>query len=128
VLLQIHWWRIVLAAVVLEAVLLVIAIPLNMSANGQAILLALVVPLCFVATFLGSWWVARRAGRLFLLHGLLVGALAALIYAALTLKVNLPSAYIVANYLKLVGGIAGGVMAQWLQRRQAIERAASPSP
>jgi putative membrane protein (TIGR04086 family) len=128
VLLQIHWWRVVLAAVVVEAVLLVIAIPLNMSANGRAILLALVVPLCFVATFLGGWWVARRAGRLFLLHGLLVGALAAVIYGALTLKVSLPSAYIVANYLKLVAGAAGGVMGQWLQRRQTIERASSQSP
>jgi putative membrane protein (TIGR04086 family) len=118
VLLHIHWLRVVLAAVVVEAVLLGIAIPLNMSANGRATLLALVIPLCTIATFLGGWWVARRAGRLFLLHGLIVGALAALIYGTLTLKVSLPSAYIVANYLKLVGGAAGGVMAQSLRRNK----------
>ncbi len=94
------------------------AIPLNLSANGRAILLALVVPLCVIATFLGGWWVARRAGGLLLLHGLLVGAVAALIYGGLTWKVSLPTAYIVANYLKLIGGAGGGVMAQSLLRNK----------
>jgi putative membrane protein (TIGR04086 family) len=118
VLLRIHWFRIVLGAVLVEVVLFVVAIPLNLSANGRAILLALVVPLCVIATFLGGWWVARRAGGLYLLHGLLVGAVAALIYGGLTWKVSLPTAYIVANYLKLVGGAGGGVMAQSLLRNK----------
>jgi putative membrane protein (TIGR04086 family) len=118
VLLRIHWFQIVLGAVLVEVVLLGVAIPLNLSANGRAVLLALVVPLCVIATFLGGWLVARRAGGLFLLHGLLVGAVAALIYAGLTWKVSLPTAYIVANYLKLIGGAGGGVMAQSLLRNK----------
>lgn len=116
VLLRIHWLRVVVAAVVVEVVLLAIAIPLNMSANGRAALLALVIPLCVVGAFLGGWWAASRAGRLFLIHGLLVGAVAALIYGALTVKVALPTAYILANYLKLIAGAAGGLMAQTLRR------------
>jgi putative membrane protein (TIGR04086 family) len=113
---RIHWLRVVLTAVVVEVVLLAIAIPLNMSATGQKTLLALVIPMCVVGAFLGAWWAANKVGSLFLLHGLLVGAIAALIYGALTLKVTLPAAYIVANYLKLFGGAAGGMTAQLLRR------------
>ena len=114
---RIRWLRIIVAAVLVEVVLLAIAIPLNMSANGRALLLALVIPLCVAGTLIGGWWAAQRAGGLFLLHGLLVGVLAALIYAALTWKVSLPAAYIVANYLKLPGGAGGGLLAGWRSRR-----------
>jgi putative membrane protein (TIGR04086 family) len=113
---RIRWLRIVVGAIAVEVVLLGIAIPLNMSDNGRAILLVLVVPLCVIGTFLGGWWVARRAEDLFLLHGLLLGALAAVIYGALTWRVSLPTAYVVADYLKLVGGAAGGLMARMMFR------------
>src|ERR1700722_1153586 len=113
---RIRWWRIVGAAILVEGVLLAIAIPLNKSANGRAILLAIVIPLCVAGTFIGGWWASRGASRLFLIHGLLVGGLAALIYGALTWKVSLPAAYIVANSLKLAGGAMGGLTAQLLLR------------
>ena len=113
---RIRWLRIVGAAILVEVVLLAIAIPLNKSADGRAVLLAIVIPLCVAGTFIGGWWAARGASRLFLIHGLLVGALAALIYGALTWKVSLPAAYIVANSLKLAGGAMGGLMAQLLLR------------
>lgn len=113
---QIHWVRIILTALLVEVALLAVAIPLNLSANGRAILLAAVIPLCFVGAFAGGWWSAQKSGALFLLHGLLVGAVAALIYGGLTFRLSLPTAYIVANYLKLVGGAAGGLVAQLLRR------------
>ena len=109
--LQIRWLRVVGGAVLIEVALFVVAVPLNMSENGRSVLLAVVVPLCVVAAFLGGWWVARGSEGLPLLHGLLAGALAALIYGALTWKVALPTAYIVANYLKLVAGAGGGAVA-----------------
>jgi hypothetical protein len=114
---RIRWWRIVLAAVVVEVVLLAIAILLNLSATGRAALLALVIPLCVVGTFIGGWWVARRADGLFVLHGLLLGALAAILYGGLTWKFVLPTPYIIANYLKLLGGTGGGLMARWLIKK-----------
>lgn len=43
-----------------------------------------------------------------MLHGALVGVVALLIYAALTFTQELPLAYHVANYLKVLGGAAGG--------------------
>jgi hypothetical protein len=111
--------RIVVVAVLVELVLLAIAIPLNMSANGRAILLATVIPLCAIGTLIGGWWTARKAGGLCVVHGFLVGAVAALIYGGLTWKVSLPTAYIVANYLKLVGGAGGGLVAQLLSPTRA---------
>lgn len=51
--------------------------------------------------------------------GLLVGLAAALIYEVLTWKVSLPAAYIVANYLKLIGGMGGGLMARTMLRHKA---------
>jgi hypothetical protein len=115
---RIRWVRIIVAAVLIEVVLLAIAVPLNLSANGRAILLALVIPLCVLGSFIGGWWTARGAGGLLLLHGVLVGAVAALIYGALTWKVSLPVSYVVANYLKLLGGAGGGLMAQWVRRNR----------
>ena len=113
---RIHWVRIILTALLVEVALLAVAIPLNLSANGRAILLEAVIPLCVIGAFAGGWWAAQKSGELFLLHGLLVGTVAALIYGGLTFRVSLPTAYIVANYLKLVGGTGGGLMAQLLRR------------
>lgn len=115
---RIRWLRIVVGAVLIELALFAVAVPLNMSEGGRATLLALVVPLCVLVAFLGGWWVARGADRLPLLHGLLVGALAALMYGALTWKVTLPTAYVVANYLKLVAGAGGGLAAQLLTAKK----------
>jgi len=115
---RIRWLRVAVAAVLVELVLLVVALPLNMSADGRAVLAAIVVPLCIAGTFSGGWWAVRKAGALFVIHGLLVGALAALIYAGLTWKLSLPTAYVVANYLKLAGGAAGGLAAQLRLRRR----------
>lgn len=56
---RIRWWRIALAAVVVEAVLPAIAVLLNLSATGRAALLVGAIPLCVVGTFFGGWWVAR---------------------------------------------------------------------
>jgi hypothetical protein len=113
---RIHWVRVVLTATLVEMVLLAIAIPLNMSAAGQRTLLVVVIPMCVVGASLGAWWAARKVGSLYLLHGLLVGAFAALIYGGLTLKVTLPTAYIIANCLKLPAAAAGGLAAQLLRR------------
>jgi putative membrane protein (TIGR04086 family) len=113
---RIRWLRIVGAAVAVEIVLFGIAIPLNMSAKGRAALVAIVIPMCVLGPFIGGWWAARKAGARLLIHGLLVGAITALIYAAITWKVRLPTIYIVANSLKLVGGAAGGLTAQWVSR------------
>ena len=51
---RVRWLRIIGAAVLVEVVLLAIAILLNRSANGRAVLLDIVIPLCVVGTFIGG--------------------------------------------------------------------------
>jgi putative membrane protein (TIGR04086 family) len=76
-------------------------------------------PGSFIMCFLGALWVCRRIESHFILHGALVGVVAAFIYVALTRAQSEPFAYIVAHVLKLVGGACGGYVAQ---------RRRSPSP
>jgi putative membrane protein (TIGR04086 family) len=118
-----RWGWIALGALLVEVALFAVVVVLNFVPDGRAILLYSVLPLCVVATFFGGLWVARKAGGRFLWHGLLVGALAALFYGVLTCKATLPTAYVVANYLKLAGGAAGGMLAQ----RWASPAASPPS-
>jgi putative membrane protein (TIGR04086 family) len=115
---RLRWLRIVIAGVVAELALFLV-IPLNFLPGGAAILQVIVIPACLLTTFLGGWWAARKATGNFALHGLLVGALAAIIYAGLAMAFGggeeLPATYVAANWLKLAGGAAGG----WFAGRRA---------
>jgi hypothetical protein len=48
----------------------------------------------------------------FVAYGVLIGAVAALIYIVLTRFQSEPAAYLIAHALKLAGGAAGGYVAQ----------------
>jgi putative membrane protein (TIGR04086 family) len=66
---------------------------------------SLILPLTF------GWWVAQRAGSDFVLHGFLVGVVAALVYLIVAGGQPEPPVYVVANVLKLGGGALGGIIA-----------------
>lgn len=69
----------------------------------------------FAGTFLLAVWVGRRLESSFILHGLLIGGVAVLVYTGLSLlspeSGSLPLVYIVAHAFKLLGGLAGGLVA-----------------
>lgn len=69
----------------------------------------------FVSVFLFTLWVCRPVESDFILHGVLVGLTAILMFVALIFGVNKtfaePPLYWVAHGLKIAGGIAGGVVA-----------------
>jgi len=93
---------------------------------GDRTPLYVIPPACLVMTFLSGLWVARKAGARFLLHGALVGVVAALIYIGLTIGKTLPLAYVVSHFLKILGGMGGGFVAGQRFRRSAapdVERA-----
>ena len=113
---RIRWLAVLLGALLVELVLFVLVVPLHFLPNGDALILRTVIPVCFVVAFTGGVWIARRAGTLFVLHGLLLGIVATLMYAALTWNKSLPLAYVVSNYLKVVAGAAGGFVAQRMAR------------
>jgi uncharacterized protein YneF (UPF0154 family) len=104
---QIRWGWVLLGGFVAE-IALFLFVPLQFLPGGPTLLLYLVVPLCLLVTGIAGWWIARRASSARVLHGALVGVVAFAIYVALTWTTELPAVYVVANYLKIVGGMAGG--------------------
>lgn len=115
---RVHWGRILIGGLLAEVALILVIVPLGLRL-GDSFLHYTAPPGSFVMCFLGALWVCRRVESHFILHGTLVGVVAALIYVALTRAQSEPFAYIVAHLLKLVGGACGGFVAQ---------RRRSPSP
>jgi putative membrane protein (TIGR04086 family) len=111
---RIHWGRVLLGGLIAEVALIIAIVPLGLH-FGDAFLHYTAPPGSFVMCFLGALWVCRRIESDFILHGTLVGLVAALIYLGLTRAQPEPSAYIMDHALKLVGGACGGFVAQ--QRR-----------
>ena len=66
----------------------------------------------FAMTFVFGFWVARKVRARFFVHGTLVGLAAALLYIAMSGGQSVPWAYIVAHFLKVLGGALGGLLAQ----------------
>ena len=112
----IHWGRVLLGGLLAEVALILAIVPLGLRL-GDNFLHYTAPPGSFVMCFLGAFWVCRRIESHFILHGTLVGVVAALIYVGLTRAQPEPFAYIVAHALKLVGGACGGLVAQ--RRRSA---------
>jgi putative membrane protein (TIGR04086 family) len=107
----IHGGRILLGGLLAEVALILAIVPLGLRL-GDSFLHYTAPPGSFVMCFLGALWVCRRIESHFILHGTLVGVVAALIYVALTRAQPEPLAYIVAHVLKLMGGACGGIVSQ----------------
>jgi putative membrane protein (TIGR04086 family) len=107
---KLRWGRIVIGAVLTEVALIALVIPIQMLA-GDAAILYIVAPACFIATFVFGLWVARKVEANFILHGALVGVLASLIYIALTWNQTLPLIFHLSHLAKILGGAAGGALA-----------------
>jgi hypothetical protein len=105
-----HWVRILIGGFLAEALLIVLVIPVALK-WGQHPLLYLAPVGSLVTCFVFAQWVGRGVASRFVLHGLLVGVVAMVIYVALTLARPEPVAYLIAHGLKLLGGAAGGWLA-----------------
>ena len=126
---RIRWGRIVIGAVLLEAVLIAAAVPLlgfvpnplapgaqNASGN-YTMFFALVTGACFVVGALLGWWVARPLRFQFILHGALTGIVATAIYLAIcsippttipaVVAAYGPFWFFLANGLRIVGATLG---------------------
>lgn len=103
----IHWGRILLAALLVELVLLAIALPLNMRGARQ-IALYTIPPASLIATYAFTVWLCKGIASKLVLHGALIGVAGTLMYVALTRGRPEPWQYVLANALKIVGGAAGG--------------------
>ncbi len=107
---RIHWVRVSIGGFLAEASVFVVVIPV-FKLSGQHALLFAAPAASLVMCFLFAVWVGRRLESRFVLHGLLVGVVATLLYVALTRAHPEPVAYLVAHGLKLLGGAGGGFVA-----------------
>jgi hypothetical protein len=87
---------------------------------GQQAFLASILIASAVMPFIFAMWVGRRVQSRFVLHGGLVGVVAALIYIGLSWGQTQPLLYHISHGFKILGGIAGGIAAS---RRKSISRA-----
>jgi hypothetical protein len=121
----IHWGRIFLAAFLAEMSIMVVFFVLLAAATLAGVpelaqpesTLDLIDAMVasFVMMFLYTLWVGRRIESRFVLHGALIGVTAALLFTTLIFVLSGSPAqhplYLVAHCLKVIGGIAGGVVA-----------------
>ena len=122
---KLHWGRIVAGGLLAEIALILAIVPAGLKL-GDKFLHYTAGPGSFLFCFLGAWWVCRKVESRFVLHGILVGVVAALFYIGLTRFRPEPLAYIIAHVLKLAGGALGALVAQ--RRREAAQSAAAATP
>ena len=120
---KIRWGRILLAAFFAELGIFALFIPVLVK-YGEVPAQYIVPPLALLMTFLFSWWAGRRIESRFVLHGILIGIAATLMYVALTMAHPEPFIYYLAHALKIVGGAAGCRVAE---KRQLQLRSANAS-
>ena len=117
---KIHWIRAFVAALLVEAVLVVITIPITRVVSMEAFV-PFVGPVCFVVAFPFGMWAVKKAESGFVLHGVLVGVIATLMYLGLVLQqlgslapviaLYGPFLFFLANALKILGCVTGAYAA-----------------
>jgi hypothetical protein len=107
---DLRWGRVIVGGVSAELVVFEIVFPV-LHFFGQRAFLASILVASFVMPFLFALWVCWRVTSHFVLHGTLVGIVAALVYLLVAWGQPEPLLYKIAHGLKLVGGLLGGVVA-----------------
>jgi|ERR1700722_15777163 len=120
----IRWLRVFLAGFLAEVLVIALVIPFALLL-GKNTLTYSAPAASFLACFVFAIWVGRRLDSRFVLHGVLVGIVATLIYVASTRGRPEPPAYLVAHVLKLLGGATGGLVAA--RRHKPAQQLDSPA-
>jgi hypothetical protein len=122
---QIRWGLVVAAALLAEISVIAIFFLLLLGATlaGVPAIASPLSPLdyadalisSFAMVFVFTLWLGKRIESAFVLHGVLVGAVATLLFVALSFGMSgtfeEPALYWVAHGLKILGGAAGGFVA-----------------
>lgn len=122
---SVRWLRVVIAAFLIEVGLVVTTLPFLLLIGDRV--LATAVPVaCLVVPFVVAWLATRKLPARRILHGVLIGAVATLMYFLLVVTTGsvaeavasygLPL-FIVVNALRVLSAAAGGY---------AAERSAAP--
>jgi hypothetical protein len=116
----IRWGRVLAGGFLAELLVFAVVFPVQY-VFGQTAFLASVLVASAVMPFILALWVGRRVASHFVLHGALVGLVAALIYTGLAWGQPQRLLYQISHALKVAGGAAGGLMAA--RRKQSAATA-----
>lgn len=108
----IRWGLVVAGAMLAELGIVALVFPVRFFVSEKAFIDS-VAPACLAMTLVFGFWAGARARVRPVVHGTLVGVLAALIYIVLTIGQTLPPEFFIAHFVKIAGGLAGGVLAAW---------------
>ena len=118
-----NWMRAIVGGVLAEVLLVVVLMPvvflfydfeiLQTPDNLPFAIAFLIVAGSFLAPALLTQWVAKRASSRLVLHGLLVGFTAFVVYATPLMLAgeHQPPLYWFAHAMKILGGLTGGFVA-----------------
>ena len=107
---QIHWGRAIVGGLLAELAVFAIVFPVRYLLGQQAFLTSILIA-SGLMPFLLALWVGRGVEARFVLHGALVGIVAALFYLGLAWRQPQPPLYKIAHGLKVAGGMVGGIVA-----------------
>jgi putative membrane protein (TIGR04086 family) len=122
---HLHWGRVLAAGLLAELVVFVVVFP-TLYLFGQTAFLASILIASALCPLIFAFWVGRRVESRFVLHGALVGLVAALFYMILAWGQPQPLLYKIAHVLKVAGGMAGGALSR--RRRPALAGSARTDP
>ena len=133
-----QWLRVLLGGLLIEVILVVVLIGgftvagVDLSQNitlGSSVIIGVS---CFVVAFLVAVWLGKGIRHRAVLHGLLIGVVATLLYVGLVVgSGQLPAAlaaygpftFVVVNGLRIIGAVVGGAVSE---RRVVGGATASP--
>jgi hypothetical protein len=107
---DIRWGWVLLGGLLANVAVTAIIVPIAV-VDGPERLGQVAPPASFVGVLLVGWWIARKAPQRALLHGLLVGLVAMLLYLPVELSQEVTFAHYLSSVLKVLGGAAGGFIA-----------------
>ena len=115
---QLRWGRVFVGGFLAELLVFATVFPVLYLFGQQAFLASILIASAMMP-FIFAVWVGRPIESRFVLHGALVGLVAALLYIGLAWGQPQPLLYKIAHGLKVAGGMAGGVVAS---RRKRADR------
>jgi hypothetical protein len=129
---KIYWLRVLLGGFLIELVLLIVllggfaAAGVDLAKEISATSAVIIGAGCFAAAFLIVLWLGRGIANRVVMHGLLMGVMATLIYIGLVagsgqmssaLAGYGPVTFVIINALRIVGAVCGGIACE---RRRSI--------
>jgi len=104
---DIRWGWVLLGALLANVAVTALITPIALL-DGPERLGYVAPPLSFVCVLIVAYWIARKAPQRAVLHGLLVGVIAMLIYLPVEFSSDVTFAHYLSSVLKVLGGVAGG--------------------